>query len=47
VPDAWFDAMLGTRAFAALAQSVYFHHRGLRSLGAWRDLVHTLRHGPS
>ena len=30
-PTAVFDAALSTRAFTALARSVYFHHRGLRS----------------
>lgn len=45
VPDRVFDALLGTRAFNALARSVYFHHRGLRSLDGWRDLAHALRHG--
>ncbi|MFO1413711.1 MAG: NAD(P)/FAD-dependent oxidoreductase [Burkholderiales bacterium] len=45
IPDAVFDAAIGTRAFNALARSVYFHHRGLRSLDGWRDLAHTLRHG--
>lgn len=42
MPDAVFDAMLSTRAFTALARSVYFHHRGLRSAEGWRDLAHTL-----
>jgi len=42
VPDAAFDALLSTRAFTALARSVYFHHRGLRSAAGWRDLVQTL-----
>jgi digeranylgeranylglycerophospholipid reductase len=47
VPDAAFDALVGTRAFAALARSVYFHHRGLRSVDGWRDLAHTLLRGPA
>jgi hypothetical protein len=41
-PDALFDAALDTRAFTALARSVYFHHRGLRSAEGWRDLAQTL-----
>lgn len=45
VPDGAFDALLGTRAFTALARSVYFHHRGLRSLAGWRDLAQTLLRG--
>lgn len=47
VPDAAFDALLGTRAFTALARSVYFHHRGLGSAAGWRDLAHTLLRGQS
>jgi flavin-dependent dehydrogenase len=42
VPDALFDAAFRTRAFTALARSVYFHHRGLRSAEGWRDLALTL-----
>ncbi|MFO1311146.1 MAG: NAD(P)/FAD-dependent oxidoreductase [Burkholderiales bacterium] len=42
VPDAAFDALLSTRAFAALARSVYFHHRGLATAAGWRDLAQTL-----
>ena len=34
-----------TRAFTALARSVYFHHRGLRSVDGWRDLALTLFRG--
>jgi len=45
IPDAAFDAMLSTRAFTALARSVYFHHRGLRSAEGWRDLAQTLLRG--
>jgi len=42
IPERAFDAVLSTRAFAALARSIYFHHRGLRSAQGWRDLAHTL-----
>ena len=45
VPDAAFDALLSTRAFTALARSVYFHHRGLVSAAGWRDLAQTLLRG--
>lgn len=45
IPDGAFDALLRTRAFTALARSVYFHHRGLHSLAGWRDLAHTLLRG--
>ena len=45
VPNAVFDAALSTRPFTALARSVYFHHRGLRSAEGWRDLAQTLLRG--
>ena len=45
VPDALVDAAIGTHAFAALARSVYFHHRGLRSVDGWRDLAQTFFRG--
>jgi flavin-dependent dehydrogenase len=45
IPDRVFDAALATRAFTALARSVYFHHRGLRSAEGWRDLAQTLFRG--
>jgi flavin-dependent dehydrogenase len=45
IPDRVFDAALGTRAFTALARSIYFHHRGLRSAKGWRDLAQTLLRG--
>jgi digeranylgeranylglycerophospholipid reductase len=45
VPNAVFDAALSTRLFTALARSVYFHHRGLRSAEGWRDLAQALLRG--
>jgi flavin-dependent dehydrogenase len=42
VPDAVFDAALTTRTFTAIARAVYFHHRGLWSADAWRDITTTL-----
>jgi flavin-dependent dehydrogenase len=45
IPDRVFDAALGTRAFTALARSIYFHHRGLHSAEGWRDLAQTLFRG--
>jgi digeranylgeranylglycerophospholipid reductase len=42
VPDAVFDAALTTRTFTAIARAVYFHHRGLWSADAWRDIAYTL-----
>ncbi len=47
VPDAVFDAAIATRPFAALARSICFHHRGLRSAAGWRDLAQTLVRGPA
>ena len=45
IPDAVFDAALRTRPFTALARSVYFHHRGLRTREGWRDLAQSLLRG--
>ena len=45
IPDRVFDAALTTRAFTAFARSIYFHHRGLRSVEGWRDLAQTLFRG--
>jgi digeranylgeranylglycerophospholipid reductase len=44
IPNTVFDAMLKTRAFRVLAQSVFFHHRGLLSPAAWRDLIRIFHH---
>jgi flavin-dependent dehydrogenase len=38
-PAALFDVAIGTRPLRALAQAVFFHHRGLFSPAAWRDIV--------
>lgn len=39
-PPNWLiDAALGTPPLRALAQAIYFHHRGLLSAGAWGDLL--------
>jgi len=37
-PNALLDRALESRAFRSLAQTVFFHHRGLLSPAAWRDL---------
>jgi len=42
-PNALFDLVLGSPRFRALAQTVFFHHRGLLSSDAWRDLVRSGR----
>ena len=42
VSNAMLDTIMKTRAFQALAQSVFFHHRGLLSPAAWRDLIRIL-----
>jgi flavin-dependent dehydrogenase len=41
--DLLFDAALGTPWFRALAQTVFFHHRGLLSPQAWRDMFGLVR----
>ena len=39
-PPNWlYDAALGNRATRSLAQTIFFHHRGLFSLQAWRDML--------
>ncbi len=38
-PNAVLDLALGSRRFRALAQTIFFHHRGLLSAAAWRDLA--------
>ena len=39
VPNSLFDVLLKIPAFQVLAQTVFFHHRGLLSPAAWRDLI--------
>jgi digeranylgeranylglycerophospholipid reductase len=39
VPEAVVELAIGSASFRALARTVFFHHRGLRSAEAWRDLV--------
>lgn len=43
VPPPVLDLAIGNRAFRVLAQTVFFHHRGLRSAEAWRDLARSQR----
>jgi digeranylgeranylglycerophospholipid reductase len=38
-PNALLDHMMENQAFRSLAQTVFFHHRGLLSFAAWRDVV--------
>ncbi|MEO8475943.1 MAG: NAD(P)/FAD-dependent oxidoreductase [Actinomycetota bacterium] len=42
-PNALVDRALGSPRFQALAQTVFFHHRGLWSGDAWRALVRAQR----
>jgi len=44
-PNALIDLMLDSRSFRALAQTVFFHHRGLLSTAAWQDLLGSV-HSP-
>jgi len=37
-PNAWIDAAISSPAFRAVARTVFFHHRGLFTPAAWRDL---------
>jgi len=43
VPAPLLDLAIGNRAFRALAQAVFFHHRGSGSAQVWRDLVRAQR----
>ena len=38
-PNAIYDRLLGSRVLRDVAQSVFFHHRGLFSLDAWKEIV--------
>jgi flavin-dependent dehydrogenase len=38
-PDWLYDLALRSRAMRNLAQTLFFHHRGLFSLNAWRDIL--------
>jgi hypothetical protein len=38
-PNALLDRALESPRFRAVARAVFFHHRGLLSGGAWRDVA--------
>jgi digeranylgeranylglycerophospholipid reductase len=38
-PNSWIDAAFSSPQFRAIARSVFFHHRGLFTAAAWRDLA--------
>ena len=38
-PNALIDLALGSRRFRSIAKAVFFHHRGLLSAEAWRELA--------
>ncbi len=43
-PPNWlYDLALGSRTLRRLAQTIFFHHRGLFSLEAWRDMLRPAR----
>ena len=44
-PNALIDRFIENEAFGALARTVFFHHRGLLSAEAWRDLLATPARG--
>lgn len=41
-PDALVDRIFERRAFRAFAETVFFHHDGLLSRAAWRDIAATI-----
>jgi len=39
-PPNWlYDLALGSNTMRTIAQTIFFHHRGLFSLDAWRDIL--------
>ncbi|MGI9013321.1 MAG: NAD(P)/FAD-dependent oxidoreductase [Phycisphaerales bacterium] len=38
-PDWMFDRAVSSPLFCAIARTVFYHHRGLRSYDAWRDIA--------
>lgn len=38
-PNQLFNLLLGSEIFRKTAQTIFFHHRGLLSVKAWRDLL--------
>jgi len=46
IPNSIYDLMLQTPIFRSLAQTIFFHHRGLFSPNAWRDLVRVIWNYP-
>ena len=38
-PSALIDAAIGNPTFAAIARTIFFHHRGLLSVDAWRSIA--------
>lgn len=43
IPNKVYDVILTNPVFRSVAQTVFFHHRGLLTFAAWRDLVRTLQ----
>jgi flavin-dependent dehydrogenase len=41
-PNALYDAVLSSRTFRALAATLFFHHRGLLSGAAWKEVAAVL-----
>ncbi|MEO6847804.1 MAG: NAD(P)/FAD-dependent oxidoreductase [Chthoniobacterales bacterium] len=40
-PPNWaYDMLIGSKSFRQFAQMIFFHHRGLLSAAAWKDLWH-------
>ncbi len=42
-PNALLDHAIGNPVFRAFAQTVFYHHRGLLSPGAWREMLYIPR----
>jgi hypothetical protein len=43
LPNALLNLTLGNTVFRSVAQTIFYHHRGLFSPAAWRDTIPSLR----
>ncbi len=42
IPNKVYDIILTNPVFRSIAQTIFFHHRGLLTINAWKDLVRAL-----
>jgi digeranylgeranylglycerophospholipid reductase len=46
IPNTVYNHLFSTTLFRSLAQTIFFHHRGLFSMAAWRDFTRILINHP-